>query len=205
MIKKGKFVVLEGGDGSGKGTISTHLQNVFKDENVIFTREPGGTPLGEKLRTLLLESDMSTTAELLLFEAARSEHIETVIAPQLARGTNVICDRFDASTFAYQVVARWKKKHAEFFSFVNKEVVGRVVPDLYLFCDITPKAALRRRMSAGGEITRFDKEGTAFHEAVYRGYKEFLKDRPYVFIDATQSIMEMTKAAEGIVRAEFGL
>ncbi len=205
MTTRGKFIVLEGGEGSGKGTISAHLQKVLKDENVIFTREPGGTPLGEELRTLIFDTKMSTMTELLLFEAGRAEHLDKVILPALLRGTHVICDRFDASTYAYQVTARWKKQHAQFFELVNTEVLRDVSPDLYLFCDISPEAALARRMAAGGEVTRFDEEDLSFHEAVYRGYKEFLKDKRFVAIDATMGIPEVIAIAESVVRTEFGL
>lgn len=205
MTKRGKFLVLEGGEGSGKGTISAHLQKVFRGENVIFTREPGGTPVGEKLRALIFSEKMSTMSELLLFEAGRAEHLEQVIIPSLERGTHVICDRFDASTFAYQIEARWKKQHAKFFELVNAGVVSGAVPDLYLFCDILPEEALRRRLAADGETNRFDNEGLDFHQAVYLGYKEFLKDKRSVSIDATKGIPEVVAAAESIVRSELGL
>ena len=204
MTTRGKFIVLEGGEGSGQGTISAHLQKVLKGENVIFTREPGGTPFGEKVRSLIFDETMCTMSELLLFEAARREHIEKVILPSLKQGIHVISDRFDASTYAYQITARWKKQHAKFFEFVNTEVVGGVTPDLYIFCDILPEAALVRRMVAGGEVTRFDNEELDFHNAVYRGYKEFFKNKRFVAIDATKGIPEVTKMAEAVVRNELG-
>ncbi len=203
MTKRGKFIVLEGGEGSGKGTISAHLEKVFAGENVIFTREPGGTPFGEKVRSLIFDETMCTMSELLLFEAARREHVEKIILPSLRQGIHVICDRFDASTYAYQITARWKKQHAQFFEFVNAEVVGGAIPDLYIFCDISPEAALARRMAAGGEVTRFDNEELDFHNAVYRGYKEFFKEKRFVAIDAIMGITEVTKAAEEIVRSEL--
>lgn len=203
MTKRGKFIVLEGGEGSGKGTISAHLEKVFAGENVIFTREPGGTPFGEKVRSLIFDETMCTMSELLLFEAARREHVEKIILPSLRQGIHVICDRFDASTYAYQITARWKKQHAQFFKFVNAEVVGGAIPDLYIFCDISPEAALARRMAAGGEVTRFDNEELDFHNAVYRGYKEFFKEKRFVAIDAIMGITEVTKAAEEIVRSEL--
>lgn len=205
MTKRGKFLVLEGGEGSGKGTIIAHLQKVLVGENVIFTREPGGTPFGEKVRSLIFDETMCTMSELLLFEAARREHVEKVILPSLERGTHVICDRFDASTYAYQITARWKKQHAKFFEFVNAEVIGIAIPDLYIFCDISANAALARRMAAGGEVTRFDNEELDFHEAVYGGYKEFFKGKRSVSIDATKGIPEVVKVAKAIVRNELGL
>lgn len=205
MSKRGKFIALEGGEGSGKGTIMNHLMSVLPKAQVVFTREPGGTPLGEKIRELLLNEPMSTMTELLLFEAARAEHIERVIAPALLRGVHVICDRFDASTYAYQVRARWGRKHEAFFAHINNEVVAKNAPDLYLFCDIRPEIALARRMSAGGEISRFDKEEQSFHQEVYLGYKHFFANldgarSSVVSIDAAQDISTMTRAAEGVAR-----
>jgi len=205
MTKRGKFIVLEGGEGSGKGTIVAHLQKALQNENVIFTREPGGTPLGEKLRALIFSEKMCTMSELLLFEAGRAEHAEKVIIPALARGTHVICDRFDASTAAYQIEARWKKQHAKFFDLVNSVVVAGAIPDLYLFCDILPEVALERRRIAGGEINRFDNEELDFHKAVYRGYKKFFKQKRFVAIDATRGIPEVVALAEKIVRNELEL
>jgi dTMP kinase len=199
MATRGKFIVLEGGEGSGKGTISAHLKALLLGRDVLFTREPGGTPLGERIRDILLQEKMATMTELLLFEAGRAEHMHQVITPALARGTHVICDRFDASTYAYQVYARWSKKHADLFTTLNSDVLGDTIPDLYIFCDVLPEVALKRRMSAGGEITRFDKEELEFHNAVYFGYKEFLKDKPHAMIDASRPITDMTRAAENII------
>lgn len=203
MAQRGKFIVLEGGEGSGKGTIMAHLKKALRRENVIFSREPGGTSLGKKIRKLIFAENMSTMSELLQFESDRAEHLEKVIIPALTRGTHVICDRFDASTYAYQIYARWGKKHEKFFKMVNTQVVGRATPDLYIFCDIKPKEALLRRMTAGGEVTRFDKEKLDFHNAVYRGYKEFFKDKRVVAIDATRGIPDVVALAEKIVRNEL--
>lgn len=205
MKKRGKFIVLEGGEGSGKGTILDHLMSVLPGSRVIFTREPGGTAFAEKVRALILEGGMVTKAELLLFEAGRADHLEQKVIPALEAGVHVISDRFDASTAAYQVEARWLGKHADFFKMVNAGVVGKAVPDLYLFCDVKPEIALGRRMSAGGEITRFDKEDLAFHQRVYRGYKKFLRDKPHAMVDATRDKETVCKTAEAIVRSTLGI
>lgn len=208
-MKQGKFIVIEGGEGSGKGTMIKHLTSVFPPERVCFTREPGGLPFGEHIRELLLREQLQTVTELLLFEAARAEHVRQVIQPALHRGIHVICDRFDASTFAYQVFARWKGAHRDLFENINSAVVGDTVPDLYLFCDVAPEVALERRMNAGGEITRFDREDIRFHEEVYRGYKEFFThmhpSSAVVAIDASRNIAEVSADAESIIRDCLGI
>lgn len=203
MTTRGKFIVIDGGEGSGKGSIVKHLRNMFSSEDVIFTREPGGTPLGEKIRSLIMDNPMSRMTELLLFEASRAEHMENLIAPALDRGTNVISDRFDISTYGYQIIARWNGKYEDLFSVVNSAVVGKDVPDLYLFCDVLPQIALRRRM-ATGEVDRFDLEELAFHEAVYRGQRAFLLDKRHTLIDASLPIKDVVASAERVVREELG-
>lgn len=208
-MARGQFIVIEGGEGSGKGTIIAHLQSVFPSDRVRFTREPGGSGFGEQVRDLILKESLQTVTELLLFEAARAEHVNRVIRPALERHVHVICDRFDASTFAYQVYARWGGEHRELFEKINREVLGDITPDLYLFCDVAPAIALARRMNANEEITRFDREGLEFHEAVYRGYKEFFTHvRPpstVVVLDASLRPDRVTAEAESVIRARLGI
>jgi dTMP kinase len=205
MKNSGKFIVIDGGEGSGKGTICDYLHEKYKGKNVRFSREPGGCPLSEKLRSIIKGDTMGTMTELLLFEAARAEHLEQVVVPALDRGEHVICDRFDSSTYAYQVHARWRKKHSELFYYVNDNVVIRR-PDLYVFCDIRPKIALQRRMDAG-EIDRFDLEEAQFHERVYLGYKQFfanLKSGRWVSIDTSKPKAVMLSTVEDIITRELG-
>ncbi len=204
MQTPGKFIVIDGGEGSGKGTICEHLKKVYAERNVCFSREPGGCPLSEKLRGIIKGDRMGTMTELLLFEAARAEHLEQVVIPALRRGEHVICDRFDSSTYAYQVYARWKDKHSDLFYYVNERVVTRS-PDLYIFCDVPPAVALARRMAAG-EIDRFDQEEAAFHEHVYLGYKKFfanLKSGRWVSLDTSQPVEKVLAMVEDIVAKEF--
>ncbi len=205
MQTSGKFIVIDGGEGSGKGTICDHLKKIYSGKNVLFSREPGGCPLSEKLRTIIKNDFMGTMTELLLFEAARAEHLEQVVTPALDRGEHVICDRFDSSTYAYQVHARWGGKHSDLFYYVNDAVVTRP-PDLYIFCDISPPLALKRRMDAG-EVDRFDSEKEAFHERVYLGYKQFFANLKtgsrWVSIDTSQPVKQVLAMVEGIVAKEF--
>jgi dTMP kinase len=201
-----KFIVIDGGEGSGKGTICEHLKKIYAEKDVHFTREPGGTPLSEKLRTIIKNDPMETMTELLLFEAARAEHMGQVIVPALNRGLHVISDRFDSSTYAYQVHARWRDKYSDLFYYVNDAVVTRP-PDLYIFCDVRPALALARRMAAG-EIDRFDLEEADFHERVYLGYKQFFANLKqgsrWVSVDTSQSQEIMLKTVEDILNREFG-
>lgn len=202
---RGKFIVIEGGEGSGKGTIINYLQKIYSGNDIVFTREPGGVDLSEVLRSMIFEhKQMSTQTQLLLFEAARSEHLAAKILPALYQGKHVMCDRFDASTFAYQISGFWKGKYSEQFRLINNWVVS-TPPDLYVFCDIDPAVALKRRQDAGEE-NYFDTLGLEFHQRVHDGYKEFfanMKHSRCVSIDTSVPIKEMLAQVEKIVREEL--
>lgn len=198
--RRGKFIVLEGGDGSGKSTAIRHLKEALKDERILFTREPGGTPLGKTFREILLSEHMDALTELMLFSADRREHLSQVIVPTLRSGVHVICDRFDASTYAYQVYARDKEKHKHFFDMLNPELTREARPDLYIFLDV-PTSVAKERMEARTEkMTKFDKAKSAFHRRVNAGYKKFLRGVPHVTIDAAANIDVMNLNIEREVR-----
>lgn len=167
----GKFITVEGIDGAGK---STHLAWVAdfvraRQRQVVMTREPGGTPLGEKLRALLLDKDqqMHLETEALLMFAARREHIDKVIAPALARGEWVLCDRFTDATFAYQGAGRgadWQRLRA-----LEQWVQGSLQPDLTLLFDVSPEIG-RQRASSIKAPDRFEQERNDFFARVRDGY-----------------------------------
>lgn len=166
----GKFITLEGIDGAGK---STHLQWLVENlshrgHRVVATREPGGTPLGEKLRDLLLAETMHLETETLLMFAARREHLDKVIVPALARGDFVISDRFTDASFAYQSGGRgldWEK-----LKQLETWVLDGFQPDLTLIFDVPTQIARTRLKHTGSAPDRFEREEQAFFERVRAAY-----------------------------------
>ncbi len=170
---KGLFVTFEGIDGSGKSTQVTSLRSSLEDKGiqVIVIREPGGTRIGEKIRSILLDkanTDMSSRTELMLYEAARSQIVDEVILPSLKEGKVVICDRFFDSTIAYQGYARGVD--LESINLLNQFAAGGLQPDLTFLLDLPVKAALDRMLIRLGEKDRLELEGNEFMENVRSGY-----------------------------------
>ncbi len=171
----GKFIVLEGGEGAGKGICIRMLKEKFADrDDVIFTREPGGTEIAEKIRTLLLSKDnkeMLPLTELFLFCGARAQHVEEKIRPALEKGNIVISDRFDASTIAYQIFGRQRPQYLKAFEALNKIAKAGIEPDAVIYLDVNPRVGLeRKRKSQDGLCSRFDEEELDFHHRVREGY-----------------------------------
>ena len=202
---KGTFTVVEGVDGAGKGTVISHLEKAFKGQNVLFTREPGGTALGEKLRELLQSETMDVLSEFYLFCISRREHLLHVITPALESGTHVICDRFDASTYAYQVYARGDGAYRELFTVAHEAILGDVRPDCYIFLDVPTEVAMKRLEGRPGEKSKFDKAEAEFHARVREGYIEFMKGFPHVVVDGTPEPAIVCAEAEREVRLIIGL
>ena len=189
---RGKFIVIEGGEGSGKDTQIALLKKHFGEEKFLFTREPGGTPIGEQIRSVLLSKEspaVDERAELLLFLAARAELAGKVIAPALASGKHVISNRFGLSTIAYQVYGR---KHPEYLPLImefNTLVLAHCKPDAYVLFDLPPQAGLERVRRRLDKITRFDAEELAFHERVRDGYLRHVGDiGTHFVIDASSPV-----------------
>lgn len=169
----GTFIVFEGIDGSGKTTAARRLGEAIggTGREVVMTREPGGTALGEEVRAILLHADstgISAEAEALLFAAARAQHVVDVIKPALVRGAVVICDRFTDSTLAYQWGGRGLAKHL--LLAAQELATAGVKPELKLLFDLPVKEALTRRFADGGQSNRLDAEAVAFHERVRAAY-----------------------------------
>ena len=170
--QRGKFITFEGIDGAGK---SSHIAGAAalvrgRGLNVLTTREPGGTALGEKLRELLLHEAMHVETEALLMFAARREHLERVIEPALACGDWVICDRFSDATYAYQSGGHGldKTKFAQLENWVH----GHLQPDLTLLFDLPSSIASQRIAAQGRDLDRFEQERAEFHERVRLAYLE---------------------------------
>jgi len=178
---RGLFITLEGIDGAGKSSHLDWLAGYWRDRGreVMLTREPGGTELGERLRDLLLHMPMGQEAELLLMFAARSEHLVQRIVPALQRGSVVICDRFADSTFAYQGFGRGLA--TEWISALEARVVGEQRPDrTYLFDVPASVAAARRRAVRAAD--RFEAEDEPFFERVRAGYRRRAQAEPQRFL-----------------------
>lgn len=199
--KRGRFISFEGIDGAGKSTQHAWLVNHLraKGHTVVATREPGGTPLGEKLRALLLSEPMHLETEALLMFAARREHIAEVIEPALARGDWVVCDRFVDASFAYQGGGRgleWAKLEQ-----LSHWVLGDLQPDLTLIFD-APVAVAQQRLHAGtSHPDRFEQEQAAFFERVRDAYLHIAAENPgrVRLIDATKTPTEVNKTLEKII------
>ena len=182
----GRFITFEGIDGAGKSSHIEPLADAMRSRGltVVCTREPGGTPLAEKLRELLLHDAMDGETETLLVFAARHDHISRVIAPALARGEVVLCDRFTDATFAYQGHGRGQSLAA--LSSLESWVQGSLQPGLTLWFDIDPRLAAQRRAQARA-ADRFEIEDLAFFERVRSGYVARMNAAPQrvVRIDAS--------------------
>lgn len=189
MSARGRFVTVEGGEGVGKSTNIDFLCALIRGRgfDVLATREPGGTPAAERIRELLLgpiDEPMPDTAELLLFFAARSLHVENVIRPALARGTWVVCDRFTDATRAYQGAGRGLDR--ERIEQLAAWVHGDLAPDLTLLLD-APVELGRGRAQRRGDADRLEGEQAAFHSRVREAYLAQAQREPERFqvIDAS--------------------
>jgi len=179
------FVTLEGLDGSGKTTQARLLGARLEAEGaeVVLTREPGGTPLGEEIRNLLLHGgDMAPWAEAALYAASRAQHVEQLIRPALARGATVICDRYVDSSVAYQGIARGLG--LELVLDLNLAAVGGLMPDRTILLEIGADGAVARM---GGERDRIEREDDGFHARVADAYRQLATRFParYVTVDGT--------------------
>ncbi len=171
-MSRGKFITFEGGEGVGKTTNVSFVESYLQARNIplVVTREPGGTPLAEKLRTLLLNKKseaIAEEAELLLMFAARAQHIKHVIEPALARGDWVVCDRFTDATYAYQGGGRNMKIST--IEGLENLVQGNLRPDLTLLLDAPVKIGMERAGKRGA-FDRFESETVQFFEDVRRAY-----------------------------------
>ena len=185
------FIAFEGLDGSGKSTLIGSLAEKLKakGQSVVVTREPGGTRLGDEIRKLLLavrEDPPVPRAELFLYEAARAQHVDAVIRPAIARGEWVLCDRFAASTLAFQCGGRRLEERV--VGALNAIAVDGVEPDLWILLDLPVEESLKRRQNRGTALDRFEREEQDFHERVRRHYlQQASKGGNWAVIDATQS------------------
>ena len=181
---KGFFVVVEGNDGAGKSTFLNRLEKEFREEGIdaLFTREPGGADVAEKIRSLLLDPEitMGARTEALLYAAARADHVEKTVRPALEAGKIVLCDRYVLSSLAYQGYGRGLA--IEEVRALSRFATEDLTPDLTLFFALDPEESVRRKK---GELDRMERSGREFFRRVNEGYRVLSGDA--VAIDAARS------------------
>lgn len=199
----GLFITLEGPEGAGKSTNRDYLAALLREHGVgvVLTREPGGTPLAERIRELLLapaDEPMASDTELLLVFAARAQHLQQVVRPALARGAVVLCDRFTDATYAYQGGGRGVP--AERIALLEDFVQGALRPDLTLVFDLPVEVGLARA-AARGRLDRFEQERLEFFEAVRSTYLQRAAQSPerYRVLDAAQPLDAVQQRIAGLL------
>lgn len=194
-MKKGIFITVEGTDGSGKTTqinlIKDYIEKIGCE--VVLTREPGGTVIGEKIRDILLDKEnknICSITEMLLYASARAQLVRELIIPSIEKGKTVICDRFVDSSYVYQGFGRGI--NLETITLVNNIAVAEIIPDITFFFDLSPEIALKRRISSTG-ADRIEQEKMNFHMKVYEGYKKLANLYPerIKVIDGSRNIDEI--------------
>jgi len=199
---RGSFIVMEGPDGSGKTTQIELLKDYLDEihQEYIVTREPGGTRIGEAVRSIILNpeySEMSDVTEMLLYAASRAQLMHEVIIPAVESGKTVISDRFVDSSMVYQGIARGLG--ADLVSDINAPGIGNYRPDKVFFIDIPEEEGLRRKKEQK-KLDRLEQESIQFHHLVTEGYRKVLADRPDVVkIDGTLP----TREIQAIIRREL--
>jgi len=201
-LLRGRFITLEGVDGAGKSTHIPYVSELLRraGHEVVLTREPGGTPLAERLRELLLHEAMHPETETLLMFAARREHVEQVIQPALVRGAWVLSDRFTDASFAYQHGGRGVD--ADKIRILESWVQGGLQPDLTLLFDV-PVAVSCQRLVGARDPDRFEQESAPFFERIRNAYLQRAADFPARFhiVDGNRSIDEIRQSLDTIFSA----
>lgn len=202
------FITFEGPDGSGKTTQARLLAEWLRERGyeVVLSREPGGTDIGDQIRTVLHDpanDAMDARTEILLYSASRAQHVAQRIRPALAAGQIVVSDRYADSTLAYQGYGRGLD--LETLRQITDFATGGLTPDLTLYLDIAPEEGLQRRQVSGDEWNRLDAEALEFHQRARAGYLELVKQEPerWVVINAARSVEEVQAEVRALVRARL--
>jgi dTMP kinase len=211
LATRGRFITLEGGEGVGKSTLAAALEArlAARGIKVVRTREPGGTPGAEAIRSLILNPPVEVTgwesiAETLLFYAARTDHLDKLIRPALAAGSWVICDRFSDSTRAYQAAAGHVP--SEHIETIDRICVGDTTPDVTLILDL-PLSAARERMTArANDKDAIESRVLSYHEAVHKAFLDIARANPQrcVVLDASASPEALAASAIAAIDARIG-
>ena len=204
------FITFEGTEGSGKSTQSRLLADYLRGRNypVVYAREPGGTPVGDVLRQLVLDKAgpcISDRVEVLLFNASRASLVDEVLRPALAECKIVICDRYMDSTIAYQCYGRGLPVVE--VSQVSQFATDGLRPELVFLLDLEPKVGLMRRVPEGAEWTRFEMEELEYHQRVVDGYRVLAKSDParWRVIDASKDVDAITSEIRDVTERELAL
>lgn len=203
-VVRGRFLTIEGGEGAGKSTQIARIEALLRERGirVVRTREPGGTPLAEEVRRLLLtprDEPVSEMAELLLVFAARAQHVGQLILPALARGDWVLCDRFTDATVAYQGAGR--ALGVERIDALRRLVLGDFEPDFTLLLDVPVDCGMAR-VGERGAHDRFEQEAAGFHQRVRECYLGLARQNPRRIhvVDASAPLAECTRRVEAVLR-----
>jgi len=206
--KRGVFITLEGTEGAGKSSNLSFINDFLRSRNIdlIVTREPGGTPLAEEIRSLLLtprSERICANTELLLIFAARAQHLQHLIEPSLRSGQWVLSDRFTDASFAYQGGGR--QMSMDTISQLERMVQGDLRPDLVILLDVPVEIGMRRVLKRGA-LDRFEQENIAFFERVRESYLQRAKAMPdsYAVIDAKQSLVKVQQDIVSILEPYLG-
>lgn len=207
---RGWFITFEGPDGSGKTTQLRLMAPWLASQGipVVTTREPGGTPVGERIREILHDcnhTEMTSEAEILLYSASRAQHVGEIIRPAMADGKVVLCDRFYDSTYAYQGYGRGLSLEA--LRQITTFATQGLVPDLTLYLDVAPEVGIERREASGEALNRLDREALAFHHRVRAGYLALIDAEPdrWRWVDATGAQDAIQETLREIVLATISV
>lgn len=192
-MPRGKFIVIEGGEGAGKDATIDLLKRDLEGSDIVWVKDPGNTLLGGQLRELVQHGEhLAKEAELFLFLAARAQLVHEIIGPALSSGRHVVSNRFDPSTMAYQVYGRERMELKDTLVHMSQVARGSAVPDLVVLLDVPPEEGLRRAAERKEKTTRFEAEEIAFHKRVREGYLAHLGDyKRGVRIDASRPLREV--------------
>ena len=205
-MNRGKFITFEGGEGSGKSTQARLLAEALRAKglDVVVTREPGGTPLGESIRELILANRPALDAEFLLFAAARAEHVVRKILPALQAGQWVVCDRYIDSTRVYQ--GKLAGVDARLIDVVELHTSRAAWPALTIVLDVPP-ATGRARASERGDLNRYDAEHLSYHDQIRQGFLDIAREDPdrCVVIDGSRPATAVAAAVWTAMSARLGV
>jgi dTMP kinase len=194
-MTRGKFIVIDGADGCGKTSVIDYLKNSYK-KNFLFTREPGGTPFADKIREVMLNSEAKEASGLTQFGliwAARADHVEKKIKPALAKGINVISDRFDSSTYAFQIYGQETLTLEKLFTQMREVYLGETKPDLYIVLDVNPHISVARTTKRQAGKNHFDERDVAFHRRIRNAFRNLPADFPKIIISSHDPVEVVQK------------